>query len=639
MTDDGGRNDGGNPGKEADLLRVMGGAIMALGTDMVFVVDPATRRLVQANAAFTRILGYAPGEVPHLTIRDISATDPEIVTANMAILDTVGELPAALRTFRRKDGTLVEIESSIGRTRFGGHVLDCVVGRDPSERRAAERAMRDSELRMRTFVDAAFEGIALTDKGIVVDANARLAELLRTPAERLIGRPAIDFVAPESRDAVAKHLASGGAHAYEHLVLRGDGTTLPVEVRAKTIEMGDRTLRVTAIRDVSERKSLEEQVRLAQRMESVGRLAGGVAHDFNNLLTVILSLVKFLGDQPRSPSDLDDLAQIRSAAERAAELTQQLLAFARRQIVAPKVLDLNALVTGMDKMLRRLIGEDVQLATITAPGLGRIRADPGRIEQVLMNLVVNARDAMEAGGKLTVETANVELGVDYAATHPEVTPGAYVMMSVSDTGAGMDAATLAHIFEPFFTTKAPGKGTGLGLATCYGIIKQTGGSIWVYSEVGKGTTFKVYLPRVTDVAGEVAPPPPAVAAAGRETLLVVEDDDMVRRVAVRILRAKGYTVHDTGDPVQALAMWERVGDGVDLLIADVVMAGMSGKELAAELRRRRPDLRVLYTSGYTENTIVHHGVVDAGVNFLAKPYVPEELARRVREVLDKPHGG
>ena len=621
--------------QDPDLLRVVGEAVMALGTDLVFVVDAPSLRIVRANLAFTKVLGYAPDEVAGLDMRTVSGSEARVWEENLAILVETGRVPVSVRPFRHRDGHIVEIETSVGRTVVGERVLYCVVGRDPTDRHEAERARRDAELRMRTFVDAAFEGLTITDKGLIIDANTRLAEIMRAPLSDLVGRPVMDFVAPESRAHVIAHLASGAPQFYEHGLLRADGTVIPVEVRAKTIDVGERTLRVTAIRDISERKSLEEQVRLAQRMESVGRLAGGVAHDFNNLLTVILSLVTFLTSRATTARDRDDLEQIESAGLRAAELTQQLLAFARRQIVEPKVLDLNELVNRLDKMLRRVIGEDIELATITAPNLGCIRADPGRIEQVLMNLVVNARDAMEGGGKLTVETANVELGPDYAATHPEVEPGPHVLLSVSDTGGGMDAKTMAKIFEPFFTTKIPGKGTGLGLATCYGIVKQSGGSIWVYSELGKGTTFNVYLPRVTEAAQQRTPPPSSAAAHGHETLLVVEDDEMVRRVAVRILRAKGYVVHETGDPRAALAIFETLGHAVDLLIADVVMTGMSGKELADRLRGVKRDLRVLYTSGYTENTIVHHGVVDPEINFLAKPYLPEDLARCVREALDR----
>jgi two-component system, cell cycle sensor histidine kinase and response regulator CckA len=370
-------------------------------------------------------------------------------------------------------------------------------------------------------------------------------------------------------------------------------------------------------------------------MESVGRLAGGIAHDFNNLLTVILSQVEFLTDSSRADRDSDELGHIRVAAERAAELTRQLLAFARKQFVEPKVFDLNELAARVDKLLRRVIGEDIVFRFIAEPDLGLVRADPGQIEQVLLNLVVNARDAMENGGELTIETANVELGAEYAATHAGVVPGPYVMVSVSDTGIGMSAATMTHIFEPFFTTKGPGKGTGLGLATCYGIVKQSGGSIFVYSEPDKGTTFKIYLPRVAAAPTPSTARPAKVAAKGNETLLVVEDDEMVRRVAVRILRSLGYVVHETGDPFEAIRIFDEISPPVALLVVDVVMTGMNGRDLAERFRQRRPGLKVLYTSGYTENTIIHHGVVDAGVNFLAKPYVPEALAARVREVIDQ----
>jgi len=620
------------------LLGVVGRAVMALGSDVVFVLDAATLRLVEANRAFRPVFGYDEAEQGALGLAELAAD----AAALAAALPADGEGELGTRGFRRKGGAPFQMETRAVTAVAGDRRYHCIVGCDLTPRQAAERARAESELRLRTFVDAAFEGLAVTDQGRIVDGNARVAELLGTPLPSLLGRPVMDFIAPESASRVAPRLRSGAPQTYEHLCLRADGSKFPVEVQAKTIQLGDRALRITAIRDISERKNLEEQVRQAQRMESIGRLAGGVAHDFNNLLTVILSLVRLLMRVPRSAPDRDDLEQIQTAAERAAELTQQLLAFARRQIVEPQSLDLNELVTRIDKMLRRLIGEDVQLTTVPDPRIGRIRADPGKVEQVLMNLAVNARDAMENGGKLTIETANVELGEDYAANHPEVRPGRYVMLSVSDTGAGMDAETMAHIFEPFFTTKVNGKGTGLGLATCYGIVKQSGGSIWVYSEVGRGTTFKVYFPHFAEEAVPVPPPVVQAAPFGTETLLVVEDDDMVRRLAVRILRDQGYVVHDTGDPLEALAMFDRLGGAVDLLVTDVVMAGMSGKELANQLRARRaglhpaqPLLRVLYTSGYTENTIVHHGVVDAGVNFLAKPYVPDELARRVRDVLDK----
>jgi PAS domain S-box-containing protein len=625
----------GGASEDEDLLRVMGAAVMALGKDMVYVVEIPSLRLIQANRAFTQLLGYTPEEIPNLTVRDIVATDPKLIAEVMRTLEATSEMPIGMRSFRRKDGTLLEIETSIGRSKIGDRVVDCIVARDPTERREAERAKREGDQRTRIFADAAFEGIVLTDEGRVIDANERAAELVRAPLHELVGRDVLDFIVPESRAAVAEHLARGASHLTEHELCCTDGSRVPAEIRSKPIQIGDRNLRVTAIRDISERKRLEEQVRLAQRMESVGRLAGGVAHDFNNLLTVILSQVNFLTEEAVSRGQVDELGQIRIAAERAAELTRQLLAFARKQIVEPKVFDLNEAVARVDKLLRRAIGEDVVLRVVPAPKLGLIRADPGQIEQVLINLVVNARDALEGGGKLTIETANVELDAEYAVSHPGVLPGPYVMLSVSDTGVGMSQTTLAHVFEPFFTTKGAGKGTGLGLATCYGIVKQSGGSIFVYSELGRGTTFKVYLPRVLASPTERSAPQAKLAAAGTETLLLVEDDDMVRRVAVRILRGKGYTVHETGDPLKALELFDAILPPVALLVVDVVMAGMSGKELAERLRQRRPELNVLYTSGYTENTIVHHGIVDAGVNFLAKPYVPEELANRVRAAIDQ----
>jgi len=626
---------GGEGSGQEDLLRVMGAAVMALGRDMVYVVEVPSLRVIQANRAFTQILGYTPEEIPTLSVRDFVATDPKRIEEVMKTLEATSELPIGLRSFRRKDGSMLEIETIIGRTKIDGRIVDCVVARDPTERREAERAKREGDQRTRIFADAAFEGIVLTDEGRVIDANERAAELVRAPLHELVGRDVLDFVAPESRAAVAEHLTRGASHVTEHELLRTDGSRAPAEIRTKSIQIGDRNLRVTAIRDISERKTLEEQVRLAQRMESVGRLAGGVAHDFNNLLTVILSQVNFLMEKPRSRGEVDELGQIRIAAERAAELTRHLLAFARRQIVEPKVFDVNELVARVEKLVRRAIGEDVVLAVVPEPKLGMIRADPGQIEQVLINLVVNARDALEAGGTLTIETANVELDAEYAAVHPSVLPGPYVMLSVSDTGVGMSQATLAQIFEPFFTTKKAGKGTGLGLATCYGIVKQSGGAIFVYSELGRGTTFKVYLPRVSASPTDTPAPPAKVAAAGTETLLLVEDHEMVRRIAVRILRDKGYTVHETGDPWKALELFDAIVPPVALLVVDIVMPAMSGKELASRLRERRPELRVLYTSGYTENTIVHHGVVDAGVNFLAKPYVPEELLNRVRAALDE----
>jgi signal transduction histidine kinase/CheY-like chemotaxis protein len=390
--------------------------------------------------------------------------------------------------------------------------------------------------------------------------------------------------------------------------------------------------------DVTEQRQNEEQLRVAHRMESVGRLAGGIAHDFNNLLTVIINHTAFAAKDVGKEDPLQaDLAEIGKAAERAGLLTRQLLAFSRKQVLKPQVLDLNKIVGGMEEMLRRLLGEDIDLAVVLAVGLGKVMADPGQIEQVVMNLAVNARDAMPDGGKLTIETAYVELDDAYSSQHVGMKPGPYVMLSVSDTGCGMDERTRARLFEPFFTTKQTGKGTGLGLATVYGIVKQSGGDIWVYSEPGHGTTFKVYLPHELSAkeTGERASQL-TTDAVGTETILVVEDEDAVRNLAKRILERAGYTVLTAANGGEALVICGKQQGSVGLVLTDVVMPGMNGKELADRLARLYPNLRVLYMSGYTDDAIVHRGVLAPGTHFIGKPFNAADLTRMVREVLDEP---
>jgi len=381
----------------------------------------------------------------------------------------------------------------------------------------------------------------------------------------------------------------------------------------------------------------QDQLVQAQKMEAVGRLAGGVAHDFNNLLTVIRGRGQMLL-QRLAPDDRlrRHVELIDHTAERAAGLTKQLLAFSRKQVLQPSVLDLNAIAAGTEKMLRRLIGEDIDLVTVLDPTLGRVKADPSQVEQVILNLVVNARDAMPQGGRLTIETQKVELDEAYARWHPGVRPGRYVMLAVSDTGVGMDAETQARLFEPFFTTKGPGKGTGLGLATVYGIVKQSGGNIFVYSEAGRGATFKVYLPRVDEPAEAIEPGPlPGVTPRGSETVLLVEDEEGLRDLAREVLEGQGYTVLEARHPGEALLMSERHEGPIHLMLTDVVMPGMSGRALADRLVPTRPPMKVLYMSGYTDDAIVHHGVLEQGVAFVEKPFTP---ARKVREVLDTPGG-
>jgi two-component system, cell cycle sensor histidine kinase and response regulator CckA len=390
-------------------------------------------------------------------------------------------------------------------------------------------------------------------------------------------------------------------------------------------------------RDITERKRLEAQFLQAQKMESVGQLAGGVAHDFNNLLTAINGYAELaLMALPADAVVRDDLEQIVKSASRAATLTRQLLAFARKQIMDPYVLNLNALIVDVDKLLQRLIGENIELVAHLAPDLGLVKVDPGQIEQVLVNLAVNARDAMLDGGKLTIETHNVALEPDYAQQHIGVTPGAYILVAISDTGTGMDAETRRRIFEPFFTTKEPGRGTGLGLATCYGIVKQHGGNIWAYSEPGHGTTFKMYLPRV-DAPGEVWPPhdDESELPRGSEVVLLVEDEPTIRELAGRVLRAQGYTMLEASDGIMALrVLFEHTGAPIDLVVTDIIMPQLSGTALVAQIKASYPGIKSLFMSGYTDDAIIHHGRVEAGIAFLQKPFSPAALARKVREVLD-----
>ena len=388
--------------------------------------------------------------------------------------------------------------------------------------------------------------------------------------------------------------------------------------------------------DVTERRKLEEQFRQSQKMEAVGQLAGGVAHDFNNLLTVITGYSEILLGNFRPNDPLYGfIEQIRKAGERAATLTRQLLAFSRKQMLVPIVLDLNSLVAEIEKMLSRLIGEDISLKFAAAKNLWKVKVDPGQMEQVVMNLVVNARDAMPQGGKLTIETANIELDEAFAASHPEVSAGKYVMLAVADTGIGMNEAIRARIFEPFFTTKGPEKGTGLGLATVYGIVKQSGGRIDVYSEPGLGTTFKVYLPRaveeLTKSKLEITKPTPS---SGHETILLVEDEEGVRTLARVILSRSGYKILEAKNGGEALLICQSHQGPIEIMVTDVVMPNMSGHQLAQHVRPLRPEMKVLYLSGYTDDAIVRHGIIDSDMPFLQKPFTAEGLSRKVREVLD-----
>jgi len=435
-----------------------------------------------------------------------------------------------------------------------------------------------------------------------------------------------------------KAIAEGRDYNFRYRAIKANGETIWLQDIVRVVK--DESGRIRRLRgvmvDITDHHQLEEEFHQAQKMEAVGRLAAGVAHDFNNLLTIISGYTQLVQELLGPSNHLRSyLEEILKAGERAAALVRRLLAFTRRQSIEPMVLDLNNVVKSTEYMVRRLIGEHIEVVTVLASELGAVRSDPGQLEQVIINLSVNARDAMPNGGKLIFETANIDLDQSYADLHVGVTSGPYVMLAVSDTGSGMDAQTRSHLFEPFFTTKEKGKGTGLGLATVYGFIKQSGGNVWVYSEPGMGTTFKIYLPR--EAACVAAPRPMVISASqqrGSETVLVAEDEDSIRSLVLGILQAYGYTVLAAGCPLEALKIIKEFNTHIDLLLTDVVMPQMSGRQLAEQMSAARPNTKVLYMSGYPDSTIAHFGVLNAGVPFLQKPFTPEGLTQKVREVLD-----
>jgi two-component system, cell cycle sensor histidine kinase and response regulator CckA len=489
-----------------------------------------------------------------------------------------------------------------------------------------------------TVLDSLREGILIIDsEWRYLYVNDAAANHARREVSELIGRtmmecyPGIEQTpAFETVRACFEH---GSPASLRTEYTFPDGVQRMFELRIERCSVGVVILSM----DVTEGHKLEAQLRHAQKMDAIGRLAGSVAHDFNNLLSVILSYSSLVYDDLKPVDPLRaDVESIRKAGEKAASLTRQLLAFSRQQVLAPRTVNLNDVLSDCERLLRRLLGADIEFVTRYDRNLSNVTVDPGQIDQVVMNLVINSRDAMPRGGKLTIETKDVVLDESYTSDHFGVHIGPYVMLAVSDTGVGMDKETQARIFEPFFTTKDKGKGIGLGLSTVFGIIQQSGGNIWVYSEPGNGTTFKVYLPIADGVASEAAPKVEPATLEGSETILLVEDQDEVRKVAMEILRRYGYHVIEARNAGDALLSVERHPRTIHLLLTDVVMPQISGRELAERLLQVRPDMRVLYMSGYTENAIVHHGILDSGIHYLQKPIVPEQLGRRVREVLDTP---
>jgi PAS domain S-box-containing protein len=507
-------------------------------------------------------------------------------------------------------------------------------------------AFHKTENLLVALLESASQAVIVIDQaGRIVLANGRSGEMFGYTAEELLGAR-VELLVPESKraahgrqrdDYFQRPRARPMGIGLDLTGRRKDGAEFPVEVSLSSVETEGGTFGIAFVSDISVRKTLEQQLVQAQKMEAVGRLAGGVAHDFNNMLTVIAGYNRMILDELTTIDPLRGYAEeILKATDRAAALTNQLLTFSRHQIVQSRVIDLNAVIGQTENMLRRLIGEDIELAMRLGADAGNIRADPHQIEQAIVNLAVNARDAMPLGGRLTIETCNTRIDETYSKTHMGVKPGEFVLIAVSDTGHGIDSATRQNIFEPFFTTKPRGKGTGLGLATVYGMVKQSGGDIWVYSEPDQGTTFKLYFPRVMGPASPGLVEEPQRTRPGEfETLLLVEDERQVRDLEVRMLEQLGYTVLAAASGEEALSISRAHAGRISLLVSDVVMPNMSGKQVAQSLLASRPGIRVLFLSGYTENTIGHHGVLDSTVDFLTKPFTREALARKVRDILSR----
>ena len=603
---------------------------------------PSSGEFIDVNEQWVRLVGHAREELIGRSSTELGIFEDWSKRDHLVhALKTNGSVRDFQIRARTKTGEIREVLWSAEMITHQGAEVMLSLLYDITERLRVEERLRASEERFKRLVQNSNDIVSLLDERGVRTFTAGPSErILGYETHELTGVSAFDHIHPDDR-AQAETIFRGGlshpgeVRRFEYRFGHKNGSWIVIETIGVNL-LHDPAVHgiVLNSRDVTERNRMQSQLQQAMKMEAIGRLAGGVAHDFNNLLTAIGGNVELARMEPLAPVLDDYLGEIQRAVKSAVSLTRQLLSFSRRQVIEDRVIHLGNLVNETKNMLARLLGEDVDLCVAMADGLGLVRLDPGQLEQILVNLAVNARDAMPNGGRLIIEGSKVDLDENYVATHPQAAAGKYVQLSVSDTGQGMSLDVKQRIFEPFFTTKPKGRGTGLGLATTFGIVKQAGGSIEVYSELGMGTTFKIYLPRADSRSEVHVETRDSQALQGNETVLLVEDDASVRVMTCNMLRHLGYEVLQARSGQEALAMMSQHAGTIDLLLTDVVMPGMNGRELADQLKRHRPQTTVLFTSGYAEDVIVHHGIVDQDVNFIPKPFTMQSLGVKLREVLD-----
>jgi two-component system cell cycle sensor histidine kinase/response regulator CckA len=606
----------------------------------LWVFDRESLVFLAVNEAAVRHYGYSREEFLNMTIRDIRPPEDVPALLQSVAQQVEGLSKTEIWKHRKRDGTIIDVEITTHGLRVRGKSAILTLAHDVTEQRKAQEALRHSEKRFATAFRSSPLPMTISTRaeGRYLDVNDAFLKMTGYARADVVNRTTTElkfWLYPQDRVDMLQQISAGNVVAgFETRVRTRSGDIRLAEISAGLVELDGVPCILAITQDITEGRRLEEQFRQAQKMEAIGRLAGGIAHDFNNMLGVIIGNSDLLKERLEDEEVQGRATAIKNAAERAASLTRQLLAFSRRQVLSPRVLNLNAVMHSLNNMLAHMIGEDIEFAAVPGQDLGSVKADPVQVEQAIMNLAVNARDAMPRGGKLLIRTFNADVDEAFASQHSAIRPGAYVVLSVSDTGCGMSEETRLHMFEPFYTTKTLGKGTGLGLSMVHGFVNQSNGAIWVYSELGKGTTFKIYLPRVDEEVSRELPLPPQPVRTGSETILVVEDEEPLRLLIADILTGSGYDVLRAASGEEALTVAGQRGR-IDLLVTDVIMPGQNGSELAATLRALIPELKLLYMSGYTGDLITQHGGLEIEDLLLEKPFTKNSLLTKIRAILDR----